>query len=389
MDDQRPPQPPALARVLQVLAEFGHTFGYNRRASRFTYSKPGTTKRLVVTEKTRARFRRILLERTGTDFGSEVIRDAISVAGYQDEYDPVVQWIDSLEWDGTSRDETLLSNYFGAPDTPLNRALSVLMLVSAIRRARKPGCRSDDNVILAGGTGVGKTRGVRILARKRDWYSDADILGRSPERQLEALDGVWIFEIAELVGNSPLHHERNKAFLSRTIDRGRRAYGREREDKKRACIFVGTTDKEEFFFDSAGNRRFHPVKVTKVRLKELKADREQIWAEAAHIERTFGPLVLPKELWEKAAEQQRARLETDPWTDTLKSVVGRRKGNLMIVRNCDVLAAVGLDAAHQRPADFKRGAAVMRQLGYTHWQGKIDGERVRGFSKHIESESGE
>jgi hypothetical protein len=31
----------------------------------------------------------------------------------------------------------------------------------------------------------------------------------------------------------------------------------------------------------------------------------------------------------------------------------------------------------------------MRQLGYNHWQGKLDGERVRGFSKHIESESGE
>ncbi len=388
MDDQRPPQP-ALARVLQVLAEFGYTFGHNRRASRFTYSKPGTTKRLVVTEKTRARFRRILLEKTSTDFGSDVIRDAIKIAGYQDEYDPVLQWIDGLKWDGTPRLEALLSNYFGASDTALNRALSVLTPVSAIRRARKPACRSDDNLILVGSTGVGKTLGVRILARKRAWYSDADILGRSPERQLEALDGVWIHEIAELVGNSPRHHERNKAFLSRIVDQGRRAYARERDDKKRACIFIGTTDKEEFFFDSAGNRRFHPVNVTKVRLKELKADRDQIWAEAAHIEKTYGPLVLPKELWEDAAEQQRARLETDPWTDTLKSVVGRRKGDLMIVRNCDVLAAVGLDAAHQRPADFKRGAAVMRLLGYNRWQGKIDGERVRGFSKHIESESGE
>ncbi|MBC7768693.1 MAG: hypothetical protein H7124_07890 [Phycisphaerales bacterium] len=388
MDDQRRQQP-ALARVLQVLAELGYTLGHNRRASRFTYSKPGKTKRLTVTDKTYARFRRILLEKTGLDFGSDVIRDAVKLVGYQDEYDPVVQWIDSLEWDGTPRLEKLLIDYFGACDTSLNRALSVLTLVSAVRRARKPGCRSDDNLILAGGTGVGKTLGVRILARKRDWYSDADILGRSPERQLEALDGVWIFEIAELVGNSPLHHERNKAFLSRTIDRGRRAYGREREDKKRACIFIGTTDKEEFFFDPAGNRRFHPVKVTTVRRKKLKADREQIWAEAAHIEKTFGPLVLPKDLWEAAATQQRARLETDPWSDTLKSVVGRRKGDLMIVRNCDVLAAVGLDAAHQRPADFKRGAAVMRQLGYNHWQGKIDGERVRGFSKHIESESGE
>ncbi len=63
MDDPRSPQP-ALARVLQVLAELGYTFGHNRRASRFTYSKPGKTKRLVVTEKTRARFRRILLEKT-------------------------------------------------------------------------------------------------------------------------------------------------------------------------------------------------------------------------------------------------------------------------------------------------------------------------------------
>ncbi|MGE0531607.1 MAG: VapE domain-containing protein [Hyphomonadaceae bacterium] len=380
---------PALARVLLVLGELGYTFGRNRRASRFTYSMPGKTKRLKVTEKTHARFRRILLEKTETDFGAEVIRDAIKLAGYQDEYDPVLKWIDGLKWDGTPRLEKLLSYYFGASDTALNRALSALTLVSAIRRARKPGCRSDDNLILAGGTGVGKTLGVRILARRRAWYSDADILGRTPERQLEALDGVWIYEIAELVGNSPLHHERNKAFLSRTVDRGRRAYGHERDDKKRACIFIGTTDKEEFFFDSAGNRRFHPVRVTKVRRKKLKADREQIWAEAAHLEKTYGPLVLPKELWENAAEQQRARLETDPWIDTLKSIVGRRKGDLMIVRNCDVLAAVGLDAAHQRPADFKRGAAVMRQLGYNHWQGKLDGERVRGFSKHIESESGE
>ena len=50
-------------------------------------------------------------------------------------------------------------------------------------------------------------------------------------------------------------------------------------------------------------------------IEALKRDRDQLLAEAVALEDMGMSIVLPKELWGAAAEEQEQRREADPWED--------------------------------------------------------------------------
>jgi len=77
-----------------------------------------------------------------------------------------------------------------------------------------------------------------------------------------------------------------KAYITRLEDIYRAPYERRISKLKRQCIFIGTTNKEQFLTDKTGNRRFYPVRINQSgydlfsHKKEIKADILQCWAEA-------------------------------------------------------------------------------------------------------------
>jgi predicted P-loop ATPase len=92
--------------------------------------------------------------------------------------------------------------------------------------------------------------------------------------------GVWIMELAELAGIRGAASEKVKSFLSRQSDHIRLPYGRRIEERKRAFVFCGSTNSDTPFTDETGNRRYWPVKCGVIDIEKLKADRDQLWAEA-------------------------------------------------------------------------------------------------------------
>lgn len=77
-----------------------------------------------------------------------------------------------------------------------------------------------------------------------------------------------------------------KSYLTRLNDRYRMPFDKRVTDHPRQCIFIGTTNKEQFLTDKTGNRRFYPVRVKQSGYelfdneKKIKADIRQCWAEA-------------------------------------------------------------------------------------------------------------
>jgi predicted P-loop ATPase len=306
---------------------------------------------------------------------------------------PIKNYFESLQWDRTPRLDTWLCRYLGADDNPFNRAVSRLSLIAAVRRILQPGCKFDQIIVLEGVEGKGKSSAIEILAGS-DNFSDQLILGLRDKEQQEVIQGVWLYEIADLAGHGHAEVEKVKAFASRTIDRARPAYGRKRIDIPRRCIFFGTTNDKSYLKSQTGNRRFWPVECRHVDLEALRRDRDQLWAEAVLAERGAS-LVLPEVLWGSAAALQESRRAHDPWDDKLSNL--ERTTWAKLVETADGAGewrvpsrtllddVLGLPSDRQSDVAAKRLAYAMRRLGWECRLFRIEGVPHRGYVKSADA----
>lgn len=321
--------------------------------------------------------RKAIRYRFGFDPNKVNTADACVQLSLEHQFDPVLDYLDALAWDGTPRLETWLTRYMGAPDTELNRAIGRLTLIAAVRRAYTPGTKFDQIVVLEGIEGRGKSTAIEILAGREN-FSDQKILGLSDKEQQEAMCGVWLYEIAELTGMRRAETEHVKAFASRTVDRARPAYGRFRVDRPRRAICFATTNDDEYLKSETGNRRFWPVVTSRIDLAALRADRDQLWAEAADLEARGVSIVLPEKLWKAASDEQIHRKEVDPWRDLIRNYLRQKKPEDVSVM--EVL--VDNQFLQLRPGEVgqreqNRAASVLRGLGFIRFQKRTpDGDRV-------------
>ena len=112
------------------------------------------------------------------------------------------------------------------------------------------------------------------------WFTDRLSDLGSKDAAMET-KGVWIIEVAELDTMSRTEVGAIKAFISRTHDRFRPPYGKRLVDLPRQCVFAGSVNPEGGYLkDATGGRRFWPVLCTTIDVERLRADRDQLWAEA-------------------------------------------------------------------------------------------------------------
>jgi hypothetical protein len=214
----------------------------------------------------------------GFDPGPKNTLDALVQLCLENEFDPVLDYLNALTWDGVPRLDKWTISYLGADDTELNREFGRLALIAAVRRVRRPGSKFDPIVVLEGPMGTKKSMAIEIMAGS-DNFSDQTILGARDREVQELLAGVWLYEIAELSNIRRTEVEHIKAFASRTTDRARPAYGRTREDRQRRCVLFATTNNDAYLKEA--DRRFWPIKTTVIDSDALRRDRDQLWAEAA------------------------------------------------------------------------------------------------------------
>jgi predicted P-loop ATPase len=187
-------------------------------------------------------------------------------------------------------------------------------LVAAVRRVYDPGCRVDNMLILEGGQGALKSTTLKVLGDR--WFTDATLRFEDKDSLL-IIQGRWIVEMAELEGMNKADTSATKKFLTQHVDLFRPPYGRKLVQYPRRCIFAGSVNHDIYLKDDSGNRRFWPVRVESIDIDRLRADVDQLWAEAAALHKAGVPhWVLPHEkpLFEEAQE---ARFDTDAWEETV------------------------------------------------------------------------
>lgn len=263
----------------------------------------------------------------GLKFGAADVDSAVDALARRRSFHPIRDYLDlvhsawrgSPEHPGAGRVRRLFIDYFGCPDDAYHRRVAVLTMVGAVARAYRPGCKFDFMPILEGAQGKRKSTWIRILAK--GWGSETAPDFGDPKALVESITGKWITEIAELDKFDRASENGLKAAISRTVDRARLSYGRRAQDFPRQCIFIGTTNEDDYLKDRTGGRRYWPVVV---RAETIDTDRlaeevDILWGEAVEIYvrllgmRAFAdkfgdlPLYVKGEAANQAAELQESR----------------------------------------------------------------------------------
>ena len=216
------------------------------------------------------------------------IKRAIDIVGNSNHYHPIVEKLESLEWDGKERLRHLFPRYLGIPETDYTYEATRLMMMGAVHRVFYPGIKFEYMICLVGGQGVGKSSFFTMLAMENEWFSD-DIRKLDDENVYRKMQGHWIIEMAEMLATCNARSvEEIKSFLSRRSETYKVPYETHPEDRPRQCIFVGTSNTADFLpFDRSGNRRFIPLFADRNKAEHHPMDDEeetleyikQCWAE--------------------------------------------------------------------------------------------------------------
>lgn len=212
------------------------------------------------------------------NMGKEMMQDAVERVAYENRFNPLTEYVESLEWDGVPRIADWLPQYAGATNNLYTREVGKRWLIGAVARAVKPGTQVDTMLVLEGAEGNYKTSMLRALGG--GYFTPLrGAIGGNNDVSVQASTN-WIIEFAELEAVNKSDWQALKDFLTTTDEMIRLPYRRNPERVFRVGVFAGTTNETEWLPPDGDHRRFWPVTITWCDIDAVRRDRDQIWAEA-------------------------------------------------------------------------------------------------------------
>lgn len=303
---------------------------------------------------------------------------ALDVA-WQNKFHPVLDYYNSISWDGVTRLDTWLTDCAGAADNEYTRAIAAMIFIASVRRMKHPGTKFDELPILEGEQGVQKSSALKIIAIKEEWFCDNLPLDADPKTMMEQTQGKVLIEIPDLIGFRTSKIEQLKASLSRTHDVARMAYGRMPSNVPRQWVGIATTNAHIYLKDSTGNRRFWPIRVQQFDLELLGSIRDQLWAEAVAREATGESIRLSPHLYKFAEFEQERRREEDPWEEVLKDHFLKTRRFRITIN--DLWDVVQIPVERRTKPDQERLSAIMVRAGFTRSSVRTKGANAKASEK--------
>jgi predicted P-loop ATPase len=325
----------------------------------------------------------------------DTVASAIIMAAHEQIISPVRHYLEDqemqIQWapdEHESRLHKFCADYLGATEdanTPGSEPTYLAevgkrFMVSAVARALDPGCQVDSMLVLEGPQGAGKSSAARVLFGN-PYFSDS-LPAVNTKDASDHLRGKWGIEIPELSAMQKSDVESIKAFVSRRVERYRRAYDRAETTFQRRCVFIGTTNQDNYLRDETGNRRFWPVRVGKIDLPALERDRDMLWAEAVYWYRQGFKWHMPRKLMPIVEAAQKSRVKVDMWQEEL----GRRLEGETDVSLHEAALKLGLDRTRMGTAEQNRLTACLKGLGFSQ-NGKFTSGQYRNSVRYSRAPS--
>jgi predicted P-loop ATPase len=242
-------------------------------------------------------------------------------------------------------------------------------------RIVEPGYKVDMVPVLVGKQGTRKTTLLESVAPSLKHYGDVRLTERPMELALKVMGKIVVaWEELRGVGGRRDADEVKTFITNRYLDlRSKSKIGTDQH--LRRFIIVGTSNRRDFLRDPTGHRRYLPFDVGLFDLDRVKADKDQLWAEARHVvllrKANGQPLVEYQKAENLADAEHQKYLDQGRWVDDERLVAWLKAGNDRF-RTEDAMNAVDLHMPIHRP-DLLEMAKSLRQLGFDYRQTRVPG----------------
>ena len=322
----------------------------------------------------------------GMDASEVSAKSALYAVAQGRMYSPVVEYLESVR--GKGRGDSvgrLLREGLGitAP-TAMQAAMLGRFLISAVARAKAPGCKVDTALILVGEQGAFKSTLFKALFGQ--WFGDSPIPIGTKDAPIN-MARVWGYEASEMDDLAKRRSvESVKQFLGSASDLYRPPFARTAILAPRHTVMCGSVNPEggtggtaAFLTDSSGSRRFWIITVPAnwiIPKAKIEAMRDEVWADAlADYEAGERWWFNRDEDKEREEDAQQYQVE-DVWCSALSEWIDGVLGGAENFTTSDALGALGIDVGRRTAKDATRARSVLVRLG---WVEKASPAGFRGL----------
>lgn len=322
----------------------------------------------------------------GMDASEVSAKSALYAVAQGRMYSPVVEYLESVR--GKGRGDSvgrLLREGLGitAP-TAMQAAMLGRFLISAVARAKAPGCKVDTALILVGEQGAFKSTLFKALFGQ--WFGDSPIPIGTKDAPIN-MARVWGYEASEMDDLAKRRSvESVKQFLGSASDLYRPPFARTAILAPRHTVMCGSVNPEggtggtaAFLTDSSGSRRFWIITVPAnwiIPKAKIEAMRDEVWADAlADYEAGERWWFNREEDKEREEDAQQYQVE-DVWCSALSEWIDGVLGGAENFTTSDALGALGIDVGRRTAKDATRARSVLVRLG---WAEKASPAGFRGL----------
>lgn len=272
---------------------------------------------------------------TRTGMSCTKIQNQLQAIALKSEYNPVMEYLRGLHWDGVSRIQEFAETMHVPEDMVQARDVAIRrFLIQGIAAAdggqpmnnRKALPKYEYVLVFQSGQGKKKTSFFRAMLPPglRRYMKDGAWLEPKDKDSVLKCCSHWLTELGELDATFKIADLCVlKAFLSEQEDTIRKPYAKSHGNFKRRTFFCASVNKVSFLADRTGNRRYWTLFIKSLTEPEdAGIDLDQLWAEALRLY-DCGEQWWPTPEEEKVLAQSRSRFEQTMNSPIIDRLIGR------------------------------------------------------------------
>ena len=234
------------------------------------------------------------LKQIYTHVTNQVITNYITMYATIHRYNPILNAIKAVKWDGKDH-VTQIYDIFRIPTDTEEGLYSRTFIFKWLKQCVCGLFNDIENpfsldiiLVFQGKQGIGKTRFFEMLSLNSRYFGEGISLDPRDKDSVMQATSKWISELGEIGSTMRKDMDTVKAFLTKSTDEYRTPYGKASLHYPRMTSFVGTVNDEQFLIDQTGNRRFvtiplAPDLVIDYNTQIKPFDALQLWAQIYHI----------------------------------------------------------------------------------------------------------